>query len=161
MVNVIPVVLGELDRLVHAAQQALGHPPVAPADEAHAHAPLVQLVAAAHQQRLVEAHEVADLVGRALPVLGGEGVDGEPLDAEVERALDRVEQRLLAGGVALGALQPAFAGPPAVAVHDDGDVVGTARGSMSGTSTCARYRPAPAPPLTLGAADRTPRLPTP
>ena len=33
------------------------------------------------EDRLVEAHEVADLVGGALPVLGREGVDGEPLDA--------------------------------------------------------------------------------
>ena len=32
----------------------------------------------AHEQRLVEAHQVADLVGRPAPVLGREGVHGEP-----------------------------------------------------------------------------------
>ena len=78
---------------------------------------LVQLVAPAGQDRLVEAHEVADLVDRAAPVLGGEGVDGQPPDAELEGSLDGVEQRLLAGGVALGALQAPLLGPAAVAVH--------------------------------------------
>ena len=93
------------------ADQPLGHPPVAPTGEAHAHAPLVHLVAAAGEDRLVEPHEVAHLVGGPLPVLGGEGVDREPLDAQLERALDRVEQRLLAGGVALGALEAPTAAP--------------------------------------------------
>ena len=43
----------------------LGHPPVPAPDEAHPHALVVQLVAAAQQQALVEAHEVAHLVDRA------------------------------------------------------------------------------------------------
>ena len=92
--------------------------------EADAHVALVQLVPPAHEDPLVEPHEVADLVGRPLPVLGGEGVDGEPLDAELERALDGVEQGLLARGVALGAGQAPLLGPPPVAVHDDADVGG-------------------------------------
>ena len=61
----------------------------------------------------VEPHEVAHLVDRAAPVLGREGVDGEPLDAELERALDRVEQGLLAGGVAVGALEAPLWSPTA------------------------------------------------
>ena len=36
-----PVVLGQLDRLVHAPQHPLGHPPVAAAGEADPHALLV------------------------------------------------------------------------------------------------------------------------
>ena len=36
---------------------------------------------------------------------------------ELEGALDDVEQGLLAGGVALGALEAPLLGPPAVAVH--------------------------------------------
>ena len=112
------------------AEQPLGHPPVAPAGEPDAHAPLVELVAAPHEDRLVEAHEEADLVDRPPPVLGGEGVDREPLDAELERALDRVEQRLLAGRVALGALEAPLLRPPAVAVHHAGDVGGDASGSI-------------------------------
>ena len=61
---------------------AAGHPPVAAADEADPHA----LARAARrggrvQDALVEAHEVADLVDGAAPVLGREGVDGQPRDA--------------------------------------------------------------------------------
>ena len=93
---------------------------------ADAHAALVQLVTAPRQDRLVEPHEVAHLVDRPAPVLGGERVDGEPLDAELERALDGVEERLLAGGVALGALQAPLLRPPAVAVHHAPDVGGDA-----------------------------------
>ena len=72
------VVLGQLDRLVHALEHPAGHPPVPAAGEADLHALLVELVAPAHEQRLVEAHQVAHLVGRPPPVLGGEGVEGEP-----------------------------------------------------------------------------------
>ena len=86
----------------------------------------MQLVPPAHEHALVEAHEVPDLVDGPLPVLGGEGVHGQPLDAQLERAFDGVEQRLLAGGVALGARQAPLLGPPAVAVHHDADVGGDA-----------------------------------
>ena len=60
---------------------------------------------------LVEAHEVADLVAGARPVLGRERVDRHPVETEVETALDGVEQRFLAGGVALGALEAAALRP--------------------------------------------------
>ena len=72
------VVRGQLDRLVHPLEQPPRHPPVAPTDERDAHAALVQFVPAAHEDRLVEAHEVPDLVDRTPPVLGGERVHGEP-----------------------------------------------------------------------------------
>ncbi len=114
--------LGELDRLVHAAQHPPRDPPVPPPGEADAHALFVQLVAPAHQQGLVEPHEVADLVGGPPPVLGGEGVHGEPPDPDLEAPVDHVEQRRLTGGVALGPRQVPPAGPPAVAVHDTGHV---------------------------------------
>ena len=77
----------------------------------HPHAELVQLVAAAVDGVAVEAHQEADLVGRAAPVLGGERVRGDVLHAELERALDDVEQRVLARGVAGGAGQPARLAP--------------------------------------------------
>ena len=116
--------LGQLDRLVHPLEHPAGHPPVAAAGEADLHALLVELVAPAHEERLVEVHQVAHLVGRAAPVLGGEGVEGDPLDADLEGAVDHVEQRGLAGGVALGAGQAPGAGPATVAVHHAGDVDG-------------------------------------
>ena len=94
-------------------------PAAGPADP---HAQLVHLVAAAVDHVAVEAHQEPDLVGRAPPVLGGERVRGDVRDAELQRALDHVEQRRLAGRVPGGAGQAARLRPPAVAVHDDRDV---------------------------------------
>ena len=151
------VVLRQLDRLVHALEHPAGHPPVAPAGEADLHALLVELVAPAHEQRLVEVHEVAHLVGRAAPVLGGEGVEGDPLDADLEGAVDHIEQGGLAGGVALGPGQPAGAGPATVAVHDAGDVDGDAGEVELGRDRVGRLaarcpRPGPGRPVpSLGA----------
>jgi hypothetical protein len=114
----------QLHRLVHLPEQALGDPPVPAAGEADAHAVLVQLVAPADEDRLVEAHEVAHLVRRPLPVLRRERVDREPLDTQVERALHRVEQRFFTGGVAVGSLEAPPLRPAPVAVHHTGDVGG-------------------------------------
>ena len=83
-------------------------PAAGPADP---HAQRVQLVAAAADDVAVEAHQEADLVRRALPVLGGERVGRDVRDAELDRARDDVEQRRLAGLVALGARQPALPWP--------------------------------------------------
>ena len=84
---------------------------------------LVQLVAPADEQVVGDdPQEETDLVGRAPPVLGREGIDGEPFDPELDRSLGRVEQRLLAGPVALGARQAPLGRPAAVAVHDAGHV---------------------------------------
>src|SRR5205814_4051768 len=60
---------------------------------------------------------------RAPPVLGGERVDREPVEPDVQGAVDHVEQRLLPHGVPLGPFEPALLRPPAVAVHDDADVL--------------------------------------
>src|SRR5262249_36092055 len=71
---------------------------------------------------------------------------------------DGVEQRLFAGGVTFGALEPALRRPPAVAVHHDGDVAREmgkvdALGHVpnlqpvSANSTVDQYRPIPSPPM--------------
>ena len=79
------------------------------------------------EEALVEVHEEPHFVERAAPVLGGERVHRHPLEPDLERTLDRVEQGLLAGRVAVGALQAAALRPPTVAVHDDRDVLGHVR----------------------------------
>ena len=116
------VVSGQCRRFVLASQQPPRHPPVAPAGETDAHSLLVQLSRRRSEDLLVEPHEEAHLVDRPTPVLRREGVDGQPLDAEIERALHGVEQRLLARGMPVGAFEPAPLGPPAVAVHHTADV---------------------------------------
>src|SRR4051812_45983981 len=97
-----PIVTGELERLIHPLEDAARHAPVAPTGEANAHTLLVQLVATPYEERLVELHEVADLVRRTPPVLGREGIDREPLHAELEGAVHRIEQSFLAGSVTFG-----------------------------------------------------------
>ena len=119
------VARGQRLGLLDAAQHPARHPPGAPADEPHPHALAVQLVAARDEQPLVEVHQEAHLVERPAPVLGRERVHRQPLEPDLERALDRVEQRLFARRVAVGALQAPALRPAAVAVHDDRDVLGS------------------------------------
>ena len=107
---------------------------------AHADAELVHLVAPAADDVAVEAHQEADLVGRAGPVLGGEGVGGDRLHADLDGALDDVEQRVLALLVPLGARQPALLGPAAVAVHHDRDVARHEVGGHGGGPGAAGVR---------------------
>ena len=71
--------------------------------------------------------------GERRPVLGGEGVRGDRLHPDLDRALDDVEQGGLALLVALGARQPPLLGPAAVAVHDDRDVPRAAAPGPSGS----------------------------
>ena len=83
--------LGDLELLDHRPPQPRG--PAGPADP---DAELVHLVAAAADHVAVEAHQEPHLVGRARPVLGGEGVRRDRLHADLDGALDHVEQRVLA-----------------------------------------------------------------
>ena len=83
--------LGDLELLDHRAPQ-----PGRPAGPADPDAELVHLVAPAADHVAVEAHQEPHLVGRAGPVLGGEGVGRDRLHADLDGALDHVEQRGLA-----------------------------------------------------------------
>ena len=118
------VVLRELERLVHAPDQPLRDPPVAAPREADPDVALVQLVAALEQDLFVEVDEELHLLLGAPPVLGREGVDGEPVDADLVGALEHVEQGALASLVALGAGKALLLRPAPVAVHDAGNVAG-------------------------------------
>ena len=85
----------------------------------------MEVVAPAGQQVVGDdVEQETDLVGGPVPVLGGEGVDGEPGDPELEGALGGVEEGLLPRPVTLGPRQAALLSPPAVAVHDTGHVDG-------------------------------------
>src|SRR5690606_38529139 len=56
------------------------------------------------------------------PVLGREGKGGHPSDAELQRSLDGVEQRLLPSQVAGGARQAAGVGPAPIPVENQADM---------------------------------------
>src|SRR5207248_6781827 len=122
------VLLGHGEGLVHTPDDAAWQPPVAAADEADAHTAVVELLPPADEDVLVEVDKESHLVGRAPPVLGGEGVHGEPFHAQLEGALDRFEESVLTLFVALGAGQTPSLGPSPVAVHDAPDVGGDAIG---------------------------------
>ena len=74
-----------------------------------------------------EAHQAAHFVRRAVPVLCREGVEGEVLDAVVREPLNYATDVLRARAVAGETGPAAAAGPAAVAIHDDGYVLGHAR----------------------------------
>src|SRR6185312_10529676 len=86
----------------------------------------------------VEAHqarEVGDLLAAPLPVLGRESVQRQHLHAIVDRGLHRAADRLGSGLVPGSPRQSAPGRPPAVAVHDDGDVAW--HPVLAGDSGCA------------------------
>src|SRR3546814_16157444 len=74
-------------------------------------------------------------------VLSGEGVDGEPSHAELQRALDGIEERLLPRRLALCSLQSAPGGPAPVPVHDARDVRGYSVSSVARRVWFAFVRP--------------------
>ena len=154
------VVLGEFLRDLEFVDDAAPEPRT-PAHPAHPHAPRVELIPAAADDVAVEPHEEADLLGRAPPVLRGEGVGGQMRDAQLDGTGDDVEQRRLAGLVALRPGQAALVGPAPVAVHDDRHVPGDdlagkrrgpgARGMREGHLVCRHAHHPRAKPVPLAA----------
>ena len=79
----------------------------------------VKLGEVAADEQLEQAHQVADFGFRPRPVFRREGVDGQPIDAELAGGAHALAQRLDAGAMAGQPRQAARLGPAAVAVHDD------------------------------------------
>ena len=95
------------------------------ADVGHADVVVVHALDVADEVALEELHEEADLgLGTAEVVFKREGVKGEPGKVNAGGGLDDILDRLGALLMAEEALEGAFAGPPAVAVHDDGYMLG-------------------------------------
>ena len=69
-------------------------------------------------------HDGTHLFQRALPVLGGEGVDGQHVKAKADAGGHGLAQRVDAGDVPTGTVQATGLRPAAVPVHDDRDVSG-------------------------------------
>ena len=93
-----------------------------PADDAEPDVVGQQRLQLGAQVPLQQHHQRADLGGGAFPVLDRERVQRQHLDAETRGGLDRVANSVDAGAVPFDARKVALRGPPAVAVHDDGDV---------------------------------------
>jgi len=82
----------------------------------------MQLAHFAAQRRHEQLHEEGDFLGRAAPVLGTEGEQGQVADATACRSFDRGAHGIKATAVPGHARQVTLGGPAAVAVHDDGNV---------------------------------------
>src|SRR5260370_12049883 len=67
-------------------------------------------------------HQLANLGGRARPVLGAEGKNRQETDSEVAGGTHGAPQRFDATAMAFPTRQAARRRPAAVAVHDDGNV---------------------------------------
>ena len=109
--------------LLQGADHRLPQAGPAPAPP-HVDAPLAQLPGAPLQHVAGVVHDERDLGGRALPVLRGERVDAEVAHPRVDGPGDGVHEGVLPRPVPLDAGQAAAVRPPAVAVHDQGDVRG-------------------------------------
>ncbi len=98
---------------------------VGAADVGHANVVVVHSLDVADEVALEELHEEADLgLGAAKIVFEREGVEGEPGQVDAGGGLDDVLDGFGAFLMAEEALKGALAGPAAIAVHDDGDVLG-------------------------------------
>ena len=75
-----------------------------------------------------QAPEGVDLIARPLPVLDGEGLEGESVDSGAGAALDGGANGVDAGFVTGDAGEAALTRPAAVAIHNNGDVGGKAGG---------------------------------
>ena len=94
------------------------------ADVGHADVVVVHALDVADEVALEELHEEADLgLGAAQVVFEREGVEGEEGKIDAGGGFDDVLDGLGTLLVTEEALEGALAGPAAVAVHDDGDVL--------------------------------------
>ena len=106
-----------------------GREVVGAADVGHADVVVVHALDVADEVGLEELHEEADLgLGAAQVVFKREGVEGEAGKVDARGGFDDVLDGFGALLVAEEALEGTLAGPAAVAVHDDGDVLGDAGG---------------------------------
>src|SRR5690606_13279041 len=113
------LLLGDAQLLDDAAPQPRGtaRPPDTYPDRA-------EVIDLAANRVPVEPHQETHLVRAAFPVLGGERVHRQPLDAQFHRAAGHVDHHGLAALVLFDAGQSPLIGPAAVAVHHDRDLPG-------------------------------------
>src|SRR5262249_52105408 len=109
--------------LVDLAQHTVGQA-AATADGAEADVLVEDLPALVEEILFQERHEEIEFRLRALPVLAAQTVERQLADAQPAAFFHRGAHAVGAAGVALDARQTALPRPAAVAVHDDGDVLG-------------------------------------
>src|SRR6266508_2609301 len=99
-----------------------GRTPITPAEDGQSHTVPGERGPLAGELAPEQSHQAAHFVGRALPVVRRERIEGQRPDAEPGRGLDDPPHRRRAAPVASQPWQPSGGGPAPVAVHDDGHV---------------------------------------
>jgi hypothetical protein len=66
-----------------------------------------------------ESHEGADLLGGAIPIFLGKGIDGEDLDAQFQAQRDELANRFDSLLMARDSRETPQFRPPSIAVHND------------------------------------------
>src|ERR1700689_5368455 len=94
----------------------------------------MQLSALAGDAPGEHSHQLTHLAGGASPVLGREHVDGELLDAELERVLHTRPEGVSGGSVACTGRESMLPRPAVVAVGDDGHIAREAYESSSASA---------------------------
>src|SRR6056297_651106 len=112
------VVAGHLLGARHTALQGF-RKRFSAANEVQAHTVLVELVNFTIQRPPEQAHQTRDFVARTAPVFAGKRIDGQNRNATLAHGPNDLACNLGAGLVAIGARLAPPGGPPAVAVHDD------------------------------------------
>ncbi len=114
-------VAGGADGFIKFGKDRFGQA-LTPADLDEAHVMVGEFLSLGDELLKGELHECCDFLGRSLPVFEREGVEREHFNAEPPAFGDGVAHGARAGAVTGGAREVALRGPPAVAIHDDGDV---------------------------------------
>ena len=97
----------------------------------------------AAQEMLEQPHERRNFVRRALQIFSRKGVERQVADAQLARRVNDGAHRLHTPAMTLDAREPALLRPAAVAVHDDGDMVGNIGAGRLHAWTPALYEAAP------------------
>ena len=119
----VAVVLGEIDGFADGCLNVRGQS-VDAAEVDEADAPFVEILGLVFNCGGEELKEACNLFLGASPVLGGEGVEGEVLDAVFGEAVNDGADVGDTSAMALETGQVAALGPSSIAIHDYGHVTG-------------------------------------
>ena len=113
---------GQRFRRLHARQDRSVEA-AALADEAQSCTEAMQFLDLALQRAQEQFHQAADFLAGPVPVLAGEGEQGQCADCVLQAELDAALDRTRAGAMADDPRPVALLRPAAIAIHDDGQML--------------------------------------
>ena len=117
------VPLGDASGLLTQVPELLGQRREVP-EKLHLHLVPFHLSDGLQQVLLQQAHDGAHLILRPLPVFRGKGIDRQILQADLLAVGGDGAESLRPGGMSRRTGQPPLFGPPAISIHDNGDMPG-------------------------------------